>query len=380
MAAAPTDEFELQHIQHLNRDVPPTPGLGRGTNGAQPVAASTNVYEDGESFRMHLGPTLAVPSTPKPGVPVGGAQQVPGDPQPGLQPQRILSKLLLNPMYQPNQPQGASHVITFGGDGPEVKKLQGARGVAVSPDNKIWVVDETKGNLQVYSMGGVRLCQFPPEALGYPSKTPDDVSIGRDGHPWVLMNGLPSSLDSVVQISTDGHITTSFDLPDNVPRAMLRGMALDSRNNHIYVTWASGFTGGVQAFNSDGKLLWGVGPQERLVRPMYAAVDKQGDIFVSDSRSDFIYRYDETGQFVLKFGGPGLSGGQLNRPKGVCVDRSGRIMVVDSANRRVVMYTGRGSYVSHIALSTIYARGVAVGTGGQLVVTNNTAVIVFPHY
>ncbi|CAH1241147.1 TRIM3 [Branchiostoma lanceolatum] len=278
----------------------------------------------------------------------------------------------------------STHVITLCGDEPAVDNLRSARGVAVSADNKILVADDAQAKLQVYSIKGVPLCQFPPDAsrLGHPSmsKTPSDVSIDRDGHLWVLMSGFPASPDSVVQFSRAGHPTTSFDLPDNVPRLMHRGMALDLRNNHVFITWAGHYRGGVQAFNPDGKLLWGVGPEEEMVRPMFAAVDGKGNIFVSDSRTSFVYMFDETGQFLLKFGGPGRNDDLLNRPQGICVDGSGYILVVDSKNRRVVKYTSRGTYVHHIALSERFPRGVAVGTGGQLVVTSAHAVTVFRSY
>eukprot|EP00058_Branchiostoma_floridae_P008480 XP_002593968.1 hypothetical protein BRAFLDRAFT_68595 [Branchiostoma floridae] len=271
-------------------------------------------------------------------------------------------------------------IITFG-DEPGAGKLRSARGVAVSPDNKIWVADRSTPRLKVYSMEGVYLHQFPQAApgLGYSSKTPSDVSIDKDGHLWVLMIGYPASPDSVVQVTRDGDLKANFDLPGSVPRGGVRGMAVGLCNNHVYVTWSDGHSrGGVQAFTPDGKLLWNTGP--RMMKPIYVAVDGKENIFVSDIDTSFIYMYDETGRYVMKFGGPGLSGGRLNRPEGICVDSSGHIMVVDSFNKRVVMYTGRGGYVRHIALRAEYPKGVAVGPGGQLVVAHSYTITVFPRY
>ncbi|XP_066263800.1 tripartite motif-containing protein 3-like [Branchiostoma lanceolatum] len=267
-------------------------------------------------------------------------------------------------------------------DEPGTGKLRRARGVAVSPDGKIYVADLTKARLQVYDLEGAYLYQFPTNApgLGHPSKEPSDVSIGKDGHLWVFLKGYPTSPDSVVHVGREGHLKANFDLPD-VPRGVTRGMAVDSRNNHVFVTWSSGYRGGVQAFGSDGKLLWDAGP--RMSTPMNVAVDGKGNIFVSDFKTNFIYTYSEAGQYVMKFGGPGWSGGGLNHPRGICVDRSrsGRILVVDSRNRRVVKYTSQGTYVHHIALPPgTYARGVAVGPGGPLVVTAGDAIIVFTSY
>ncbi|CAH1269429.1 TRIM71 [Branchiostoma lanceolatum] len=270
-------------------------------------------------------------------------------------------------------------IITFGdksGDG----KLRRALAVTVSSDSSIWVADRYKARLQVFSMGGVYLGQFPPGAqgLGYPSKTPYDVSIDRHGHLWVFMNGYPASPDSVVQVGRNGNLKAKFDLPDTVPRGVLRGMAVGLLNNHIYVTWSRGYTGGVQAFDPEGKLLWEVGPPQRMKRPTNVAVDGKGNIFVSDANTHFIYTFGETGQYVSKFGGPGRSGGSLDRLRGIFVDSSGHILVVD--NQRVVMFTDRGRYVRDIAIRVESPIGVAVGPGGQLVVINKNTITVFPRY
>ncbi|CAH1269201.1 TRIM3 [Branchiostoma lanceolatum] len=274
-----------------------------------------------------------------------------------------------------------SQIITFG-DEPGAGKLRGARAVAVSPDKKIWVADRSKALLQVYSMEGAYLGQFPPGAqgLGYPSKRPSDVSIDKDGNLWVLMIGYPASLDSVVQVGRDGDLKAKFDLPDTVPRGALRGMAVGLRTNHVLVTWAGRHSGGVQAFDRDGKLLWEVGRQQRMKRPMNVAVNGKGNIFVSDHDTHFIYTFGETGQYVSKFGGPGRSGGDLSHPEGICADSSGHILVVDPRNQRVVMFTDRGRYVRHTAVRARSPTGVAVGPGGQLVVINSDTITVFPRY
>ncbi|XP_066288850.1 tripartite motif-containing protein 3-like [Branchiostoma lanceolatum] len=274
-----------------------------------------------------------------------------------------------------------SQIITFG-DEPGAGKLRTARGVSVSPDHMIWVADRSKARLQVYSMEGAYLGQFPPGAqgLGYPSKTTSDVSIDRDGHLWVLMIGYPGSPYSVVQVGRDGNVKANFNLPDTVPRGALRGMAAGLHNNHVFVTWSDGNRGGVQAFEPHGKLLWDVGRQQRMKSPMNVAVDGKGNIFVSDFRTHFVYEYDETGKYVSKLGGPGRSGGRLDHPEGICVDTSGHILVVDPRNQRVVMYNNWGRYVRHIAVRAKNPTGVAVGPGGHLVVINTNTITVFPQY
>ncbi|XP_019646049.1 PREDICTED: uncharacterized protein LOC109486632 [Branchiostoma belcheri] len=271
------------------------------------------------------------------------------------------------------------HVITFG-DGSGAEKLRGARGVAVSPDSNIWVAVQSQASLQVYSMAGAFLYKFPQggPGLGYTSKRPVDVSIDKDGHLWVLMSGYPANRDTLVQLDREGHLKAKFDLPDNIPRGVLRGMAVGLQNDHVFVTWSDGYSGGVQAFQPDGTHLWD--GQRGMRRPMYVAANEEGNIFVTDSDTHYIFKFSESGQYVSRFGGPGQSGGGLSHPRGICVDSSGHIMVVDTNNQRVVVFTSRGRYVRHIAVRAEYPKGVAVGPGGQLVVTNINTITVFPHY
>ncbi|CAH1270412.1 TRIM3 [Branchiostoma lanceolatum] len=274
--------------------------------------------------------------------------------------------------------QGSRELVITFGDESGAGKLRSARGVAVSPDSKIWVADRSTARLHVYSMEGVYLHQFPQDApgLGHPSKRPSDVSIDKDGHLWVLMLGYPAGPDSVVQFTRDGYLKANFDLPGTVPRGLLRGMAVDLCNNHVFVTWSDGYRGGVQAFNPDGKLQWGVGPQQWMRSPTNVAVNGEGNIFVSDSYTHSIYKYDKTGQYVSKFGDS-----RLDHPKGICVDNSGHIIVADSLHQRVVVYTGGGRYLRHIPVRAKFEpTGVAVGPEGQLVVVNENTITVFPRY
>ncbi|XP_019646010.1 PREDICTED: uncharacterized protein LOC109486592 [Branchiostoma belcheri] len=277
----------------------------------------------------------------------------------------------------------SARVITFGNaSGPG--NLRGVCAVTVSPDNKIWVADAYQSRLQVYSMEGAFLHQFPQAApgLGCPGKTPVDVSIDRDGHIWILINGYPTSVDSVVQFDREGDLKARFDLPNTVPWGASRGMAVGS---HVFVTWSIGPSGGVQALQPDGKAMWDVSPRQGMKTPRNIAVSGEGYVYVSDYGRHYVYVYNTTGQYVTKFGGPGHGGDRLDRPKGICTDSSGHVLVVDTCNERVVMYSGRGAYVRDIAIPRRPAEyctavGVAVGPGGQLVVASRDTIVVFPRY
>ncbi|XP_078665783.1 uncharacterized protein LOC144908127 [Branchiostoma floridae x Branchiostoma belcheri] len=267
--------------------------------------------------------------------------------------------------------------ITYGGRGSEPGKFQYPRGVVVSSSNEIFVTDTDNRRVQVHTTEGVYLRHFPTVVPGTEDKdmAPEDVSMDGNGTLWVVGEG--ESAGHVVQYSTDGTAMTQFHLQKIGP---YRGIAVDMRNNHILVTDAD--RGKVEVFRPDGSLVRRFGhPQGEMRRPKYITVDGEGNILVSDWASNSVYLYDESGKFLLKFGGPGSGEGQLRYPRGICTDNSGHIIVADQGNQRVQMFTRHGEYVLSIETG-FKPHGVAVGPEGQLVVTelDNHSVTIFPSY
>ncbi len=86
-------------------------------------------------------------------------------------------------------------------------------------------------------------------------------------------------------------------------------------------------------------------PSMSLSRPYGIAVDRQGNILVTDSDSHLIRKWDRekgsvmrvAGTGVARFAGDGGPAGEasLNYPFGVAVDRCGRIFVADTFNHRI---------------------------------------------
>ncbi|XP_078665784.1 uncharacterized protein LOC144908128 [Branchiostoma floridae x Branchiostoma belcheri] len=267
--------------------------------------------------------------------------------------------------------------ITYGGIGSDPGKFRAPRGVVVSSSNEIFVADTLNRRVQVHSTEGVYLRHFPTVVPGTEDKymEPYDVSMDGNGTLWVVGHG--ESADHVVQYSTDGTAMTQFHLQKIGP---YRGIAVDMRNDHILVTDAD--RGEVEVFRPDGSLVRRFGhPQGEMGKPWYITVDGEGNILVSNWSTHYVYMYDESGKFLLEFGGEGSGESQLRYPRAVCTDSSGHIIVADFGNQRVQMFTRHGEYVWSFETG-FQTEGVAVGPEGQLVVTNwhNDSVTIFPSY
>jgi hypothetical protein len=102
---------------------------------------------------------------------------------------------------------------------------------------------------------------------------------------------------------------------------------------------------GTQGFSGDG----GLAINASIDGPFGVAVDRVGNVYLTDSRSDrirWVHR-DGTITTIAGNGAPGFSGdggpptaAQLQGPHGVIVDAAGNLLIADSANDRIRRVTG----------------------------------------
>ncbi|KAI8497063.1 hypothetical protein Bbelb_250120 [Branchiostoma belcheri] len=201
---------------------------------------------------------------------------------------------------------------------------------------------------------------------------PYDVAIDGEGNLWVVGN--TDSANFAVQYDKQGRVLRKFDLQKT---GWARGVAVDTRRNHILITQTTVNMGNcqseVQMFRPDGTLVRTVGQQQGMKHPQYITVDGKGNILVSDCFSHFVYVYNEDGQFLFQFGGWGSGEGQLKYPRGICTDRAGNIIVADTGNSRVEMFDKTGKFLKHITTDVNMLKrqwAVAMAIQGHLVITD----------
>eukprot|EP00058_Branchiostoma_floridae_P019823 XP_002605313.1 hypothetical protein BRAFLDRAFT_89045 [Branchiostoma floridae] len=200
--------------------------------------------------------------------------------------------------------------VTYDGRRSGVK-FERPRGVAVSASNEIFVVDTGNKQVVVHDVHGVYLRHFPTVIQGTGGKLmrPFDVSVDKNGTLWVVGRG--KSLDHVVQYNTYGTIVSKIDIP------MIedyRGIAVNMCNECILVTETHKTYCTVLVFRPDGmRVQWfrhPADPKAGMKFPEYIAVDEGGNILVTDSTTHSVYKLDEFGDFLFKFGGYGSGKGR----------------------------------------------------------------------
>jgi DNA-binding beta-propeller fold protein YncE len=87
-------------------------------------------------------------------------------------------------------------------------------------------------------------------------------------------------------------------------------------------------------------------PDGRFMWPTAIALDKAGNVYVSDEWYNRISIFTKDGDWLGKWGTPGNGDGELNRPSGMAFDADDNLYVVDSMNSRVQRFTKDGKFLA----------------------------------
>ncbi|CAH1240996.1 TRIM3 [Branchiostoma lanceolatum] len=393
-AACDRAEQELQQgwVEFLSQQTALTEVVGkyRGKAAPTPVQTQPAVFQPTDTPVPVLGHVTAqsLPSAPIPAAPApipAAPAPIPTAPAASFGTARGRGHHHGNQRQWEHQPQN----VTFGKGGSGIEQFQDACGVTVSEEGEIFVADWGNKRIQVFTLQGIFVRQFPTIVsspltqflFGEQKMKPHDVTLDGKGNLWVVGKTHPGEF--AVQYNKQGRVLGKFDLQKT---RWFRGVAVDTRRNHILITQTTGDLcnpthGEVLVFRPDGTLVRTVGQQQGMENPHYITVDGEGNILVSDYDNNCVYVYNEDGQFLFQFGGEGSGEGQLDNPSGICTDRAGNIIVADNGNRRVEMFDKTGGFLKHITTDMRAPQAVAMATKGQLVVTDvyNT-VSIFHNY
>lgn len=221
-----------------------------------------------------------------------------------------------NNRIQAFSPDG-EFVRAWGGIGSQSGELRGPTGLAVGPDGLIYVSDAFNYRVQVFTPEGEPVRRWSGPRGEKQPFTPWGIAVGPDGSVYVS----------------------------------------DLHANRVY------------KFTAEGKLItsWGglgTKPGE-FTGPTGIAIGPDGLVYVADSLGYRIQVFTPQGEFVRAWGslcdlyihsglgckdpdGPGPlepGDGQLSSPWGIAFDPDGRVYVVDSANKRVQVFTPEGEFL-----------------------------------
>jgi len=215
-------------------------------------------------------------------------------------------------------------------------------GLAVDSKGKIYVADQSVGAVFIFD------AETPTVAM---IRNRHEASFGliyglaMDDNDRLFVSDL--KLRHVAVFDAKHQQETSFGA-DVLGRP--GGLAIDRENRFLYVVDTDKDV--VDVFDADTfKLLRQIGTPGKkhtlttpgnFSLPSHVAVDKDSNVYVTDTLNDRVEIFDADGNFISTFGRNGDGPGYFQRPKGIAIDPDGHIWVVDGTQDRVQVFNRDG--------------------------------------
>lgn len=226
-------------------------------------------------------------------------------------------------------------------------QLLGPYGIAIDSKGLVYVADQKVGAIFIFNTA-TRDVQL--------------IRNGYEGH-FGLINGLAIDDDDRLFVS-DGklHRVLIFDSKHEVAGQINEGLvdpvglAIDKQNRFLYVVDTQ--QDQVIVFDADslkvlrkigtaGKNHWLTTPGD-FGAPSNVALDREGNVYVTDTMNNRVEIFDPDGNFINQFGKHGDGPGYLARPKGIAIDCDGHIWVADSFQDRVQVFNREGQLLTYL--------------------------------
>ena len=216
-------------------------------------------------------------------------------------------------------------------------------GVAVDSDGNIYVADQGVGAIFIFPESLKGKVQLIKNHVDAPLPMINGLAIGDDGRIFVT----DVKLHHVLVLNKLHQPIAEFGTSVLVSPS---GIAIDKENRLLYVVGTQ--QDQVLVFDADSyKLLRRIGTAGKkhtltspgnFSLPDNVAVDKDGNVYVTDTLNDRVEIFDADGNFISQFGTPGDGPGHFARPKGIAIDRDGHIWVTDEVQSRVQVFNKKG--------------------------------------
>lgn len=222
-------------------------------------------------------------------------------------------------------------------------------GIAVDSKGLIYVADQKVGAVFVFDQ---KTHDTTMIRNGYEAKFVwiDGLAIDDDDRLFVADCKMHHILAFNPKHEVEGVISEGLNCP--------AGLAIDTENRLLYA--ADTQQDQVLVFDADSfKLLRRLGTGGKnhyltsvgdFAAPQGVAVDKDGNLYVTDTLNNRVEIFDADGEFISWFGKHGDGPGYFSRPKGIAIDSDGHIWVADEMEDRLQAFNREGQLLTYIGL------------------------------
>jgi tripartite motif-containing protein 71 len=279
---------------------------------------------------------------------------------------------------------GFGFLTKWGAEGSAAGQLAAPFGVATDASGNVYVSERDNERIQVFDSSGTFLrmwgwgvddganafqvctssCQAGIEGSGAGQfDNPFDVEVGPNGNVYVV-EGINDRIQRFTPAGAliggwgvSGTDEGELDLPTALGTDPFGNVYVtDTNNNRVQKftsvgsftrMWGWGVDNGANGFqvctSSCQAGIMGAG-NGQFVFPNSLAVNANSDVYVVESESNRIQKFDLLGNFLTKWGTAGSGSAQFNAPDGVAIDSAGDVYVSDGANDRIQKFSHDGDF------------------------------------
>jgi len=254
---------------------------------------------------------------------------------------------------KPNQKPKQSWMDRLAGEQPDRQIKDVQKKVGFQLMRVFGVAADSKGNIYAADQGVGAIFIFPksdkePVKLikhGVDARLPAINGLAVDDDDRLFVTDI--KLHHVLVFNAKHEQEASFGASELVAPA---GIAIDASNRFVYVVDTQADQ--VVVFDADKYTLlrrMGTSGKKHTLSspgdfslPTHVAVDKEGNVYVTDTLNNRVEIFDADGGFISEFGKAGDGPGRFARPKGIALDHDGHIWVTDEIQGRVQVFDKEG--------------------------------------
>lgn len=228
-------------------------------------------------------------------------------------------------------------------------QMIGPYGIAVDSKGQVYVADQRVGAVFIFNTE-THETQLIRNGIEAHFGWVNGLAIDDDDRLFVSDGKLHRVMIFNAKHEVQGQITDG--LVDPV------GLAIDKENRFLYVVDTQ--QDQVVVYDADSlKLLRRIGTGGKnhflttpgdFAAPQDVAVDKDGNVYVTDTLNNRVEIFDADGAFISMFGKHGDGPGYFARPKGIAVDGDGHVWVADQVQDRLQVFNRQGDLLTYIGM------------------------------
>ena len=227
-----------------------------------------------------------------------------------------------------------------------IPELNRPWGVAMTDDGHIIVSERNSHCVTILDIDGKKVKSFGLVSENLKFSYPRGVAITPDNFILVVDD------HKIQKISMDGKCIVSVGKQGSGPLEFERpcGITISPISGHIYI--ADHYNHRIQVLNPDLTFSHTFGTkgsaEEQFDKPTNVTIDRQGLVYVTDTCNHRIQTFTPKGQFLSQYGTKGSSPGQLINPSGIVINDNNLIYIAEWGNHRISIFTTDGQFVRSI--------------------------------